>query len=354
MTPNGASGTISTKNLVLTGGTPTNLSSVTLMDLDPGTGSVGVSVYGTYTGALTARGTVNGNDWFILGPLPIVNQQTGAVTATIASAAQSFFTINVAGLRGVRLNAEGTVTGSATVSLWESTAGVNPALGTPTLSASATGAITTRDLAPTGPTPTAGSYCQITQLPAGASQVGVSVSGTYTQALVPRGTVDNVVWFTLGANAIVNQTTGAPSSTIPSAETGFYTINVVGLLGIRPSASGGAVTGEADVAMYVSTSTVNPTAQLVPLTGTAVDCPVSASDQVIKASPGTLVKCLVTVSGAGATAIYDNASAGSGIILGIIPAAATVGTTYTFNNTGVAGITIKGDAANSGLTTVYQ
>ena len=60
---------------------------------------------------------------------------------------------------------------------------------------------------------------------------------------------------------------------------------------------------------------------------------------VVKASPGRLLKVIITTTmSAAATTIYDNASAASGTILFVIPASATAGTIYDIQLPAVNGI----------------
>ena len=67
----------------------------------------------------------------------------------------------------------------------------------------------------------------------------------------------------------------------------------------------------------------------------------SAGTTVVKAAPGRLVKAVVTAAGTSTDNItlYDNASAGSGTVLGIIAGGGTVGATVTFDLPALNGIT---------------
>ena len=72
---------------------------------------------------------------------------------------------------------------------------------------------------------------------------------------------------------------------------------------------------------------------------------------VVKASMGRLCKVLVTVAnGANAILIYDNASAASGTVVGIIPASAAVGSIYDFQMPCLNGITIAATVGAGTLT----
>lgn len=76
--------------------------------------------------------------------------------------------------------------------------------------------------------------------------------------------------------------------------------------------------------------------------------------QTIKAGAGRLMKVVVTtVTASAATTIYDNASAGSGTPLLVIPAAAAAGTVYDVNLPAVNGITVSSSGATGNITVGY-
>jgi hypothetical protein len=76
---------------------------------------------------------------------------------------------------------------------------------------------------------------------------------------------------------------------------------------------------------------------------------IAAGVVLVKVAPGRLCKVLVTTAlSATAVIIYDNASAGSGTVIGYVPASATIGTVYDFQMPANNGIVI-GQAA--GLST---
>ena len=76
----------------------------------------------------------------------------------------------------------------------------------------------------------------------------------------------------------------------------------------------------------------------------------TATDTVIKASAGRLCRVLVTTTGTNPMQIFDNASAGSGTIIGALPASPAVGSVYDFNLPAANGITVKGSASNPAVT----
>lgn len=72
----------------------------------------------------------------------------------------------------------------------------------------------------------------------------------------------------------------------------------------------------------------------------------------IRSAQSRLCKVLITtVIGANALNFFDNASAASGTIIGIVPAAATVGTVFTFDMPASLGI-FQQAAAGGGAYTV--
>ena len=68
---------------------------------------------------------------------------------------------------------------------------------------------------------------------------------------------------------------------------------------------------------------------------------------VIKGSPGVLCNVLVTTATTASQAItfYDNASAGSGTIIGVVPGSSTAGTVFSFQMPANLGITIGQNAS---------
>lgn len=83
-----------------------------------GWGVAGVEVSGTYTGALSAQGTVKGTTWTTLAPTPFVPTTAQTTpTATIGSGATGSWTLGVAGYKTIRICALGAVTGQADIVL---------------------------------------------------------------------------------------------------------------------------------------------------------------------------------------------------------------------------------------------
>lgn len=76
----------------------------------------------------------------------------------------------------------------------------------------------------------------------------------------------------------------------------------------------------------------------------------ATSPTVIKATAAILARVLVTALGTAAMSFYDNASAASGTVIGVVPANSQVGSVFTFLMPCVNGIVASGNAANPGVT----
>lgn len=82
---------------------------------------------------------------------------------------------------------------------------------------------------------------------------------------------------------------------------------------------------------------------------------VSSSVTVVKNAPGYLSGVLVTTAGTSQSmTIYDNASAASGTVIGVVPSGATAGQYYPFNMPAANGITCSGSSNNPAVTVAYS
>jgi hypothetical protein len=79
----------------------------------------------------------------------------------------------------------------------------------------------------------------------------------------------------------------------------------------------------------------------------------TVANTVIKATSGRLCRVIVTVTGAAAMSIYDNAAAATGTIIGQLPANPAVGSVYDFQTPAALGITVGGAGTNPGVTITY-
>lgn len=109
--------TISTQNLNPTTGVPTALSTALLDMSKVPSDTASVQIVGTYTGALTPQVSNDGVNWKTMGGLPLVDVTTGIGVATVASASQTIYQVDVSAYRYFRLSANAAVTGAAVVTL---------------------------------------------------------------------------------------------------------------------------------------------------------------------------------------------------------------------------------------------
>lgn len=109
-----ASGNITTQNLVPAGVATANSAIELTTD---GKDTIAVQVTGTYTGALSLQGTVNGTNWITLGGNVFQQVTTGALSATITSGTQSIFLAGVGALTKVRITGLAAMTGTATITI---------------------------------------------------------------------------------------------------------------------------------------------------------------------------------------------------------------------------------------------
>lgn len=108
-------GTITIQNANPATGTPTVGSFVTTNSGAYGT--MTIQTVGTYTGALSVQVQLDNNAWVTLGGTPILNVSTGGYLASITSALQSVFQVDVSAYTNVRVTALAAVTGSVAVIL---------------------------------------------------------------------------------------------------------------------------------------------------------------------------------------------------------------------------------------------
>ena len=111
----GGSGTITTQNLVPAG--VATAGSAVAISTD-GRNTVAIQVEGTYTGILSLQARVNTSGvWVTLTSPALLVRDTGAVSATIPSAATGLWQMDATGYSAVRVTGLAAVTGTATVNL---------------------------------------------------------------------------------------------------------------------------------------------------------------------------------------------------------------------------------------------
>jgi hypothetical protein len=126
-----SSGSITTQNLNPNSGTATAGGVVAISPLN-GQGIVNVYVSGTYTGALTLQGMVDGTNWVNISYGLSISGTPGTIAA-ITSAAVGMFQCNIAGLSSFRLSANGAFTGTANITV-RASASTQPVLSQVSLS----------------------------------------------------------------------------------------------------------------------------------------------------------------------------------------------------------------------------
>lgn len=109
-----ASGSITTQNLVPAGAATAGSAVEIALS---GANTLTAQVTGTYTGALSLQGTIDGTTWVTLGGTGLQVLSTGAMAATIASAATGLFQSDVTGLVSARVSGLAAMTGTAVVTL---------------------------------------------------------------------------------------------------------------------------------------------------------------------------------------------------------------------------------------------
>lgn len=111
-----ATGSITTQNLSPNSGADTAASAVVTANLNS-TGTATIQVTGTYTGALSGMGTVDGSNWIAFGGTAFQNINTGVFSATIPSAATSIYQVDVSGFKKFKITGLAAMTGTATVTI---------------------------------------------------------------------------------------------------------------------------------------------------------------------------------------------------------------------------------------------
>ncbi|MBA2285830.1 MAG: hypothetical protein H0W02_10125 [Ktedonobacteraceae bacterium] len=104
--------------------------------------------------------------------------------------------------------------------------------------------------------------------------------------------------------------------------------------------------------IYQVDSNGNPINQ--PTQNAAVAAGGSTAAVVVKATAGFLSGVLVTANASAVLTIYDNASAASGTVIGVIPATATAGQYYPLNMPAKVGITAGQVNGSPAVTVAYS
>jgi hypothetical protein len=235
-----ASGSITTQNLAPAGTATAN--SAVAITMPGGASTLAVQVTGTYTGALSAQGTVDGSTWVTMGGVPFLNVNTGAATATITSASTGIWTLDPSGFAQARITGLAAMTGTATVSLRASSATSQLALDAPL----PTGSNTVGAVTGTGTFAVQESGSALTSLQLIDDPVGTAGSASPTKIMLAGGTD--------GTNARALSVTTAGLVKIDSIPAGSASIGTI-VLG-----TGSAVAGK--VSLQANAADVSDSAPL--------------------------------------------------------------------------------------------
>lgn len=107
--------------------------------------------------------------------------------------------------------------------------------------------------------------------------------------------------------------------------------------------------------------TFNPVRTMVDANGFPVNAALNAvvaggaGTTIVKGSPGRLVSAVVTgANSTGVLTFYDNATTGSGTVIGIVPSGATTGTRYPLEVPAANGIVAVGASGSAAVTVSYS
>jgi hypothetical protein len=196
-------------------------------------------------------------------------------------------------------------------------------------------------------------------------------SSVYVGTLTFQGSFDNVDWiditmYRLGnldgahsVSSVYSETTtlfGAPirfplfrcrmTGYTSGAATAVLELRSEGLAGLTLTATNGAV-GVLQGQYYIGATVNDGTASMAIAAGTV-------ADTVVYAGKSMLGGILVTTAGVNSMLVYDNATVGSGTIVGLVPpSAAVTGIAYSSGSPCANGIVVKGNATNPAVTIFY-
>lgn len=198
-------------------------------------------------------------------------------------------------------------------------------------------------------------------------------SDAYSGVLMPQVSFDKITWINISMFPMVSANAGDVSSSGFNSVTNViygYPVIAPFFQVIMSSYTSGGATGVVQLypdgllgfqflETYVRIAT-NTGKEKIGLTSNdgLQTTPIAAghsADTAIAVSGGLLARALVTTVGTNQMMIYDNASAASGTIIGIIPASSPVnGIPLEFKMPTQNGIFVKGDANNPAVTISYE
>lgn len=110
------SGSISALNANLVSGTATASSTVALTSLS-NKGVASIQVTGVWVGTLIGQYSVDGVNWVTLNSIPFLNANTGAYSATIASASVGIWTVDISAIPNFRITSSAWTSGTAVITM---------------------------------------------------------------------------------------------------------------------------------------------------------------------------------------------------------------------------------------------
>jgi hypothetical protein len=383
------SGNITILNSNLLTGTPTAGSFVALTDIINGAGCVAIQISGTWTGTLTAQTTIDDTNW-ISFTKQLQDASTGLMAQNITSAQKGIWLVNIAAATSFRLTASAAMTGTAVVTMrLTNTVGlvsVDNALpagaaiigaltanqstnqaqyGGATLgAATAAGTSGSGNIQPvqgvtngvpqpvtgassgtavTGTwTTTGGSGVAVSASVGTAGNVSISLHGTYSGIVNFEASDDaGTTWYPIAGTRIDGGGSEATTSLL-SNTLRCWIFGATSATNIRVwPVTSPAPTGTTSVRIIQGSWLVVPSVAATSTNDSRYTTAYSTATTVtIKATAGRLVSVLVTTIGSGTSIIYDNASAASGTIIGVVPGGTAVGTVLVFAAPAALGITI--------------
>lgn len=257
-----SSGSITTQNLV-PAGTATASSSVSTGAMN-GQTTMTIQVTGTYTGALSLQGTIDGTNWVTCGGLVFSNINTSAQTATITSGSVGIWQADISGFSQARLTALSAVTGTATIAIRSTIAvafvGLDVALPT--------GSNTIGAISNTSFTATQATGTNLHTVVDSGTVTANAGTGTFTIA----GTVTANAGTNLNTSLLALDSTVAKDSSLSTLNTSVNTL-------LKPSSTLAAVTSVGAIASTVTIKADTPAnqANALKVDASATTQPVSAA-----------------------------------------------------------------------------
>lgn len=345
------------------------------MPLASGNSACSANIAGTFSGSMVAEVSSDSNNWSLIALTP----NTGG-TAVSSFAAAFSGSATLAGFTWFRIRMSGYVSGSAAVSIYcapvtsvgtinGSSGGGTNAIASPLCNTGT--AVCTFSLNAPLPTIAPGNYPGVTVAdPNGVTFPAITPTAT-PSAAVPMIPVVAALYAQCGTSGLMCPVPNGGQSTSPTSRDPLDVILCNSSAGVCQVVTGTGADGIANTVM----GAMNQTSFGYAFNGTTWDrarkdataagpmwmttgggstaSAASAATTVIKNSAGRLAKLVVTTIGTGIFTCFDNASAGSGTVIGAFPASAVVGTVETLDMPAANGITCVSAASGPVVTVSF-